>query len=135
MLVDHVMVQGTNRGDMLHESGGFREVFADLHPGNRSFDRRIVGTRLPGFCVAHLFGIEGVDLGHSATEPEHHAMLGLSERHRVGSVEAGHGNGTGHCSGGTKELTSIHESSGGLELMKNGFLIRGVRGSGSSRDC
>src|SRR5690606_9769543 len=83
----------------------------------RSRNGGIIGTRLSGLGISQALRIEGVDLRHAASQPEHQAAVGASPRaaqcpRRVSTP--GNGSEAGHACTGTNrmrhEFSTVHHT-------------------------
>jgi len=89
MLVDDLVVHRADRGDVLHQLGRARQVFAEAHAGDGGLDGRVERTRLllRGLVVAKDLRVERIGLAHAAAEPDEDTVLGLA----LGAGDAGVG--------------------------------------------
>jgi hypothetical protein len=73
---DLVMNRPNNRHPV-EESGGSGEVLANPDSGHNRLDRLVIRARFLRIRrgIPHSLGVEGIDLGHSATQPQKDAMV------------------------------------------------------------
>ena len=79
MLVDDLVVERPDRDAAVEPARHAPQVRADPCAGDGGGDRVVIGPR-PLLAVAPTLGIEGVDMGRAAPEPEKDARLGLALR-------------------------------------------------------
>jgi hypothetical protein len=115
MLIDDVVIHGAHNGEALGQPRGQRQMLTKLDSRHGGVDRRVVGAGDFGIRlrVAASLGIEGIDLGHAAPEPDEDAMLGLALRHRdgrgIGEQRPGMGGGAGgEHAGAGEEGAAVH---------------------------
>ena len=79
VLVNEVVMTGTDGGDLFHAPGELREVLADFDSFDRGFDGGVIRSRDEGlFRAAFDLGIESVNLGHAAAQPDHDTVFRLA---------------------------------------------------------
>lgn len=134
VLVDDVVVHRADGGDVLHEAGGFGEVLGEADAGNGGFDGGVGGAGFfgGGFGVTERFGVEGVDLGHAAAEPDEDAVLGFAFGFGDGGGAVEDGGGGGGEGGGLEEVAAVHGDCG-FGIADCGEVRRWGYGSSSSR--
>ena len=75
VFVDDLVMHRAHSRDPIHERRKIVQVFADLNAGNGRIDRFVIRAwRFLGW-VALPFGIERVDLTHSAAQPDRDYVL------------------------------------------------------------
>ena len=77
------VIQGADERAAIEDVGGLLQMFTDPGSGDRGGNRGIGGAGLVGGGISHRLGIKGVDMTHSASEPEQDYGLCLSPRRRV----------------------------------------------------
>ena len=88
VFVDDFVVYGSNQAAAVESIGHGFEVFADLDAGDGGVDGWVGGAGFFGALsgIAELFGVPGIHLGSTATEPDKDAAAGTS-------AECGRGGG------------------------------------------
>jgi len=77
VFADDGVGDGAEEDAAVEEGGGFGEVFGELDAADGGIDGVVVRAG-DLFAVAAAFGVEGVDLGGAAAEPEEDAGVGFA---------------------------------------------------------
>ena len=111
MLINHIMIERSYRGNIFHQAGCFRQVLTNLHTCNGSINRGVIGSCLFLFCIAAFLRIKGIDLRHPSAKPQHHTVLGFSKLNGLRGITGAARHDCGRrCGRGLNEFSTLHSS-------------------------
>jgi len=79
MFVDDIVIHRPNRNQVLGHFGEPREMLAEFRVGNGGVDDVVITAWLLPAVAARRLRIEGIDVRHSAAEPDEDAVLRFAQ--------------------------------------------------------
>jgi hypothetical protein len=101
MLIDHIVINGSDGRHAIHQARNLLQVFTDSHASHSRFNAVIVRAREFLCRIAFRLRIEGVTSSHTAAKPNRNHMFGFATDNLGGNPRM-----TYRCRQGTRTASS-----------------------------